>query len=184
MRNMKKIKKMKKMEKMRKNNLKSLCKKAGALAAVLALCASAAACTNIPSNAPGQTNSPSPSAPASAAPSATPAPEGSVSYYIDKLSDKSFIKTYNEDYVWYTAAEELGAIGKDAIPPLIQKLDTTDDYERALALYALLLASQNENVKSFTGGEYIEVNLDFDAATHPEAVAKAKAWWEKYKDNF
>lgn len=141
---------------------------------------------------PGQTNSPSPSAPASAAPSAspsgvpsaTPALEGSVSYYIDKLSDKSFIKTYNEDYVWYTAAEELGAIGKDAIPPLIQKLDTTDDYERALALYALLLASQNENVKSFTGGEYIEVNLDFDPATHPEAVAKAKAWWEKYKDNF
>lgn len=176
------------MKKMRKNNFKSLCKKAGALAAVLALCASVAACTNIPSSAPGQEQSPSPSAALSpspsASPSATPAPEGSVDYYISKLADKNFIKTYNEDYIWYTAAEELGAIGKDAIAPLMKKLDTTDDYERALALYALLLASQNENVKSFTGGDYIEVNLDFDAATHPEAVAKAKAWWEKYKDNF
>ena len=44
-------------------------------------------------------------------------------------------------------------VGKPAIPGLIEKLETDDDYERALALYALLLASQHENVKEFTNGE-------------------------------
>ncbi|NLO98694.1 MAG: hypothetical protein GX386_00160, partial [Clostridiaceae bacterium] len=59
-----------------------------------------------------------------------------------------------------------------------------DDYERALALYALLLATQHDNVKSFTDGEYIIVNLDFNKENHPEMVDIAIAWWNKYKDNF
>lgn len=107
-----------------------------------------------------------------------------IQMYLDKLKDKSFTGTYGDGYTWYTAAEELGMIGKPAIPGLIAKLDTEDDYERALVLYALLLSTQHENVKSFTNGEYIEVNLDFNADSHPAMVEKAKAWWEKYKENF
>ncbi len=110
--------------------------------------------------------------------------EEKVEFYLDKLKDKEFTGTYGDGYTWYTAAEELGMIGKPAIPGLIKKLDTQDDYERALALYALLLASQQENVKSFSKGEYIDVNLDFNKDNHTEMVDKAMAWWDKYKDNF
>ena len=110
--------------------------------------------------------------------------EEKVEFYLEKLKDKDYIGTYNEGYIWYTAAEELGKIGKPAIPGLIQKLETQDDYERALALYALLLATQHDNVKSFTDGEYIIVNLDFNKENHPEMVDIAIAWWNKYKDNF
>lgn len=107
-----------------------------------------------------------------------------VDYYIDKLSDPTYTSVYNEDNIYYTAAESLGHIGKAAIPKLIQKLDTSDDYERALALYALLLASQADNVKEFAGNDYINVNLDFDARNHLEKVKIAHEWWEKYKANF
>lgn len=110
--------------------------------------------------------------------------EEKVEFYLEKLKDKEFTGTYGDGYTWYTAAEELGMIGKTAIPGLIEKLDTEDDYERALALYALLLASQQDNVKYFTDGEYIDVNLDFNKSAHAEMVDKALAWWGKYKSNF
>ena len=110
--------------------------------------------------------------------------EEKIEFYLDKLKDRKYTSTYNEGYIWYTAAEELGKIGKPAIPGLIEKLQTQDDYERALALYGLLLATQDDNVKSFTSGEYINVNLDFNKETHPEMVKTAMAWWDKYKDNF
>lgn len=107
-----------------------------------------------------------------------------VDYYIDKLGDKSYTTTYNEGYIYYTAAENLGSLGKAAIPKLIPILDTTDDYERSLALYALLLASQQEDVKAIVGDDYIKVNLDFDATTHEKAVQIAKEWWHKYQNQF
>jgi len=113
--------------------------------------------------------------------------DGKVAYYLEKLKDRSFVATYGdneEPKVWYTAAEELGMIGKKSIPGLIEKLSTDDDYERALALYALLLASQDEEVKAFTNGEYIDVTLDFNPESHKEMAEKALAWWDKYKDNF
>lgn len=110
--------------------------------------------------------------------------EKKVKKYLDKLKDKDYTSTYGEGYTWYIAAEELGMIGKPAISGLIDKLDSEDGYERALAIYGLLLASQHDNVKSFTHGEYINVNLDFDVSNHPEMVETAKAWWNKYKDNF
>lgn len=113
--------------------------------------------------------------------------DDTVKYYLEKLKDKSFTGTYGdgqEPKVWYTAAEELGMLGKPAIPGLIEKLRTDDDYERALALYALLLSSQHENVKEFTNGEYIDVTLDFNPDTHKDMVDKAMTWWNKYKDNF
>lgn len=107
-----------------------------------------------------------------------------IDYYMDKLKDTHYYSVYNEDSIYYTAAENLGIIGKPAIPKLIENLSTTDDYERALTLYALLLASQADNVKTFSGNDYIHTSLDFDSRNHPEQVNIAMTWWEKYKDNF
>lgn len=107
-----------------------------------------------------------------------------VDYYMDHLKDTSYCSTYNENYTYYTAAENLGLIGKPAIPKLIERLSTTDDYERALVLYALLLASQADNVKAFAGNDYIKTSLDFDSRNHPEQIKIATAWWKKYKSYF
>lgn len=107
-----------------------------------------------------------------------------VDYYIDKLKDPTYVDIYDLEHPLYIAAENLGAIGKPAIPSLINRLNTNDDYERALTLYALLLASQADNVTSFTGGEYIHTRLDFDARNHPAQVKLAMDWWEKYKSYF
>lgn len=107
-----------------------------------------------------------------------------VDYYIDKLKDTTYCSIYNENYIYYTAAENLGIIGKPAIPKLIEKLSTTDDYERTLALYALLLASQADNVKAFSGNDYIHTSLDFDSRNHSAQVKIAMDWWEKYNSYF
>lgn len=106
-----------------------------------------------------------------------------IDYYMEKLKDRSFTTTYGEGFTWYTAAEELGMIGKPAIPALIANLDTDDDYERALTLYALLLSTQEPNVKAFAS-DYIHANLYFDPSTHPQMVKEAYAWWNKYKSNW
>ncbi|QEH67399.1 HEAT repeat domain-containing protein [Cellulosilyticum sp. WCF-2] len=107
-----------------------------------------------------------------------------VSYYMDKLSDPTYVTTYNTDYTWYTAAEALGELGKPSIPALIKRLDTTNPYERSLVFYALLLASQAENVKVFTGNDYIHTHLDFNTNTHNAQKMIALEWWEKYKSYF
>ena len=108
-----------------------------------------------------------------------------ISYYMDKLSDPTYTKTYNTDYIWYTAAEALGEIGKPAIPPLIQRLNTTtDSYERSLIFYALLLASQAENVRDFASNDYIHTYLDFDTNNHDAQKKIALEWWDKYKSYF
>ncbi|MBU3804842.1 MAG: hypothetical protein H9872_08830 [Candidatus Cellulosilyticum pullistercoris] len=107
-----------------------------------------------------------------------------VDYYINQLKDPTYTDIYNEEYTYYIAAESLGQIGKPAIPKLIEKLSTEDDYERALTLYALLLASQADNVKAFAGNDYIQTYLDFDSRNHPELIKIAKAWWEKYSSYF
>ena len=107
-----------------------------------------------------------------------------IDYYMDKLKDPTFTSIYNNEYIYYTAAEQLGQIGKKAIPRLIDRLDTTDDYERALVLYALLLASQDNEVKAFVDDNYLHTYLDFDARNHPQQVKVALEWWEKYKSYF
>lgn len=107
-----------------------------------------------------------------------------VDYYIDQLKDPTYTSVYNDDYTYYIAAESLGQIGKPAIPKLIEKLSTEDDYERALALYALLLASQADNVKVFAGDDYIQTSLDFDSRNHSALIDVAEAWWEKYSGYF
>lgn len=107
-----------------------------------------------------------------------------LDYYMNQLKDSTYTSTYNEEYTYYIAAENLGQIGKPAIPKLIEKLSTEDDYERALVLYALLLASQADNVKAFAGSDYIQTSLDFDSRNHPAQVKIAMAWWEKYSGYF
>lgn len=109
-----------------------------------------------------------------------------ILYYMDKLKDKNFVKTYGDGEnikTWYTAAEELGNIGKPAIPYLIMRLSTKDDYERTLAFYALRLASQHENVKSFAK-DFIDVQLDFEVKNHEKMNKTAHEWYRKYKSNF
>lgn len=107
-----------------------------------------------------------------------------VNYYIEKLHDPTYVSIDSEQHTYYLAAEALGHLGKPAIPALINQLDTDDDYERALVLYALMLASQADNVACFCGNDYMHLHLDFDARNHTEAVAAARTWWEKYKSHF
>jgi hypothetical protein len=107
-----------------------------------------------------------------------------ILYNIEKLKDRSFTSIYGDGYTWYTAAENLGKIGKPAIPYLINKLETKDSYEKSLVLHALLLSSQHENVKVFTGGDYIRTTLGFSVEDHDEMTEIAYKWWEKYKDNW
>jgi septal ring factor EnvC (AmiA/AmiB activator) len=107
-----------------------------------------------------------------------------LEFYLEKLKDPDFISTYGDDYTWYIATEELGKMGKPAIPFLIKKLDTKDNFERKQALYALMLAAQHENVKSFTGGEYVK-NDEFPSPEKDTSIIKAwRSWYEKYKNNW
>lgn len=113
-------------------------------------------------------------------------PNEDVEFYIEKLKDKDYVETYGDEEepsVWYTAAEELGMMGKEAIPYLIQHLKTTTDtYDRGLTLYALLLASQDEGLKAITGGEYIQSGLTFSPEEQDRFTKTALEWWSKYKD--
>jgi len=111
---------------------------------------------------------------------------GDVMFYIHKLKDKDYTFEYGDENIktWYIAAEEIALIGKPAIPYLIKNLQTKNDYERAVTLYALLISTQNENVKIFTNGEYIEVSLDFNPENHEKLKKIAIDWWEKYKHNW
>lgn len=108
---------------------------------------------------------------------------GKVMYYVGKLSDKDFIGSYGHGYTWYAAAEELGKIGKPAVPYLVENLQTKNDYERTVTFYALMLATQHDNVKELTKGDYINLQapLEFNAKNHPEMKKKVDAWWEKYQ---
>lgn len=112
---------------------------------------------------------------------------GEILYYICKLKDKDFTRPYGneeEPYTWYIAAEELGMIGKPAIPYLVKNLQTNDVYEKGLTLYALLLASQCDSVNEFTNKDYIKVGLTFSPEEQKEYVKIAEEWWGKYKEYF
>lgn len=113
-------------------------------------------------------------------------PNEDIQFFIDKLNDKGYVETYGDEEepsTWYTAAEELGMIGKEAIPYLIQHLKiTTDSYDKGLTLYALLLASQDEELKPITNGEYIQAGLTFVPDEQDMFTQTALEWWNKYKD--
>jgi hypothetical protein len=106
-----------------------------------------------------------------------------IHFYVSKLKDREYKTVYGHEgeKTWYTAAEELGVIGKPAVPHLMSRLNTTDEFERTLALYALLLASQDSRIKRMTGGEYAKISTAWDVEEHPAMVKTAFEWWGKYK---
>ncbi|MGM0672895.1 HEAT repeat domain-containing protein [Thioalkalivibrio sp.] len=110
-------------------------------------------------------------------------PEAEIRYYLDRLSDREFVETYGgEEHprTWYTAAEALGQIGAPAVPHLVPYLDSDDPWELKLALYALMLASQDPSVTSRTGGEYIRLGTVLDERENAANRAIARDWWERW----
>lgn len=134
--------------------------------------------------------SPDPSAPPAPAgddealdPAALPEQEA-IAYYIRKLPDRDYVQTYGGDEhprPWYTAAEALGAIGKPAVPPLIERLETQDPYELMLVVYALMLASQDPALLAETEGDYLRLDTVLTDDTNRENRRRALAWWQRYR---
>ena len=109
--------------------------------------------------------------------------EDEVHYYISRLADRRFVDTYGgaeHPRPWYIAAERLGQIGEPAIPLLAPRLDTADEYELMLVLYALMLASQAPALMATTGGDYIELGTALDPRHNAENRDKALAWWQRH----
>ena len=109
--------------------------------------------------------------------------EEEVQYYISRLPDRGFVDTYGgEEHPrpWYIAAERLGQIGEPAIPLLASRLDTPDEYELMLVLYALMLASQDPALMAATGGDYVKLGTVLDPRNNAENRARALAWWQRH----
>jgi hypothetical protein len=108
--------------------------------------------------------------------------EDEAHYYISRLPDRRFVTTYGgEEHPrpWYIAAERLGQIGEPAIPLLAARLDSSDEYELMLALYALMLASQDPSLMAATGGDTLELGSVLDPRHNAENLALARAWWQR-----
>lgn len=107
-----------------------------------------------------------------------------IPYYIARLPDRDYVETYGgEEHPrpWYSAAEALGEIGKPAVPALVERLDTPDPYELMLALYALMLASQDPALMAETGGDYLRLGSVLTQDTNGENRRRALAWWQRYR---
>ncbi|MBD3897585.1 HEAT repeat domain-containing protein [Halomonas sp. ML-15] len=107
-----------------------------------------------------------------------------VAYYIGKLPDRDYVETYGDadnPRPWYTAAEALGEIGKPAIPALVARLDSEDDYELMLALYAMMLASQDPTLQAETGGDFLRLGTVLSEETNPANRRLALQWWQRYR---
>lgn len=118
------------------------------------------------------------------APPAADSDADSLSYNLRRLADRDFVDSYSDgenEKVWYTAAENLGEIGKRAIPPLIERLDSSDDYEVMLALYALQLASQDEELAEDIGDNYLRLPSVLNPRANPQNRAIALSWWQQYQ---
>lgn len=105
-----------------------------------------------------------------------------VHYYISRLPDRLYVKTYGDaenPRPWYIAAEALGEIGKPAVPALIARLDSPDPYELKLALYALMLASQDPELLAETGGEYLRLTSVLTEESNAENRQQALDWWQR-----
>ncbi|PRY61659.1 hypothetical protein B0H98_11159 [Vreelandella songnenensis] len=110
-------------------------------------------------------------------------PEEEASYYVSRLADRRFVSTYGDrtqPRVWYIAAERLGEIGLPAVPLLFARLNTQDEYEQMLALYALQLATQDPLLMARTGGNYVQLPSVLDASNNAENVQIAQQWWQQY----
>lgn len=105
-------------------------------------------------------------------------------YNLSKLDDPEFTQIYGDGEntkIWYTAAENLGSIGKPAIPHLIAKLDSANEHEVMLALYALQLASQDPALQQQTDGNYIALPSVLNPRANQHNKAIALSWWEQYQ---
>lgn len=115
---------------------------------------------------------------------AVPSQRDAVRYYIGRLPDRRYVRTYGgEEHPrpWYTAAEALGEIGKPAVPALVERLDTPDPYELMLALYALMLASQDPVLMAETGGGYLRLGTVLAQDSNEENLRRARAWWQRHR---
>ena len=107
-----------------------------------------------------------------------------LDYNLSKLDDPEFTQTYGDgenEKIWYTAAENLGSIGKPAIPHLIAKLDSDSEHEVMLALYALQLASQDPALQRQTDGNYIALPSVLNPRANRHNRAIALSWWEQFQ---
>lgn len=105
-------------------------------------------------------------------------------YNLSKLDDPEFTQTYGDgenEKIWYTAAENLGNMGKPAIPYLIEKLESDNQHEVMLALYALQLASQDPELQEKTRGNYISLPSVLNPRANRHNKAIALSWWEEYQ---
>lgn len=110
-------------------------------------------------------------------------PEEEASYYVSRLADRRFVTSYGgygDRRPYYIAAERLGEIGLPAISLLFTRLNTADQYELALALYALQLATQDPQLMVQTSGEYIQLGVVLDPAYNADNVAIAQQWWQRH----
>lgn len=110
-------------------------------------------------------------------------PEDEAHYYVSRLADRRFVDVYGgEEHprTWYIAAERLGQIGEPAIPLLYARIDTEDDYELMLVLYALQLATQDPALLAATGGDYVRLTTSLDPAANAENHQLASAWWQRH----
>ena len=103
---------------------------------------------------------------------------------VSKLKNKDDAKLI-EDVVFYESAEKLGLIGKRAIKPLIEVLDSSDEYEVSQALYALRLVAQNENVIEITKGIYPNSDEAIVPKESMEYMKKEwKEWFKRFQEEF
>lgn len=119
---------------------------------------------------------------------ADPASEGSeeerIAYYITQLADREYTQTYGDgdnEKIWYTAAESLGAIGKPAIPHLIDALQSDDDHVVMLALYAIQLASQDPELQAQTDANYVTLPSVLNPRANTHNTAIVMSWWDEYQ---
>jgi len=106
-----------------------------------------------------------------------------ISFYIEKLPDRDFVDVYGDDEnpkTWYTAAEELGQMGADAIPALVQRLHTEDEYELMLVVYALMLASQDARVMDATQDDYLQLDVVLTPDTNSQNRQRVLDWCQRY----
>ncbi|MFB9868390.1 hypothetical protein ACFFLD_13470 [Vreelandella sulfidaeris] len=111
-------------------------------------------------------------------------PEEEASYFVSRLADRRFITYYGDNdnrRPWYTAAERLGELGLPAVPLLFARLNTTDEYEQMLVLYALQLATQDPQLMVRTRGDYVQLKVVLDPAYNAENVATAQQWWQQHE---
>ncbi|MCC5900325.1 MAG: hypothetical protein JJT87_00145 [Halomonas sp.] len=110
-------------------------------------------------------------------------PEEEAAYYVSRLADKRFVSSYgghDNPRVWYIAAERLGEIGLPAVHLLLARLNTQDEYELMLTLYALQLATQDPLLMARTRGEYIQLTAPLNSAMNAQNLRIAKQWHQQH----